>query len=135
MNGWEDVLGLVDTTEAVTTTDEVLVAASSMDPGRLVADLTESFGSNDDLSVIRLIVDGDDRGVVGRLDAYQLAKSLGRGSFGGGDYATVPGAADYTLFRLTCPTPGCRVHGRALEYPKPPPTCGVHHVALLVEAM
>jgi len=133
MTGWDEVLGVVDATEPVTTQDEVLVVTSATDPARIAGYVQDWFGDDDDREALRLILDGDDRGVVRRVGAYALAKSFDRGTFGTGDYATQAGVADYTMFTLTCPAPGCTVHGRAITYPKPPPTCGVHHVALVID--
>jgi hypothetical protein len=132
VNGWDEVLGLVDSAEPVTTNDEMLVVASATDPGHIIADLQDWFGGGEDRQTVRLVLDGDDRGVVRRADAYQLARSSDRGPLGGGDYATLPGVAKYDMFQLSCPVPGCHVHGRAITYPKPPPSCGVHHVALVI---
>jgi hypothetical protein len=135
MTEWDEVLDLADESVAASEEDEVLVVTSATETGAVIDYLQDWFGSDDDRSALRLLLDGADRGVLHRADAYALVSSSDRGALGAGDHGTLPGATvDYILLRLHCPEPGCQVHATALSYdPDDPPQCSVHHVGMRVD--
>ncbi|GAA4360553.1 hypothetical protein [Angustibacter luteus] len=136
MTEWDQVLQATDGAVAASEDDELLVVTSATGPVLAIELAQEWFGEDDDRSALRLVVDGIDRGVLRRTAAYALVGSSDRGTLGAGDHATLPGhSVEYVVLRLHCPHEGCQVSGLALSYdPDDPPTCSVHHVALLVAA-
>jgi hypothetical protein len=133
MSNWDQILDTVDKAQPETG-HEMLVVSSADHPARVTALVQEWFGRDDSHTALRLVLDGKDRGILRRADAYKLAMSFDRGSLGGGDYASLPGySVDYALLRLRCPTPGCDVTANAVSYDRDdPPLCSVHHVGLAV---
>jgi hypothetical protein len=128
MTSWDELLGLADPSASVTRHDELLVASSAADPRAVADHIVERFGTDDSLGELRLVVDGVDRGVLHRPDAYGLTASVGRGGPGAGDHGTLPGySTQYVLLRLRCRTAGCAVHATVLSFDEDDaPRCPVH---------
>jgi hypothetical protein len=132
MTPFEDLLGRTDTSVPPTASDHVVVVTSQDDPAELANCLFDWFGDDSTITGLRLVVDGADRGVLGRSTALSMATSFQRAGLGGGDYATMPGhSVGYVRLSLVCPVDGCAVTAKALSYDEDdPPLCPVHKVGL-----
>jgi hypothetical protein len=113
--------------------DEVLIVPSAQEP-TVVADYVQDwFDADRRRSALRLIVDGADRGVLGRGAAYELVESLNRGGIGAGDHASLAGySVGFTPMTLCCPIGGCQVRAAVVSYDADePPHCPLHQASTL----
>lgn len=106
---------------------EVLVVAGGVSAAAVVDELTDCFGSAEDLHAVRLVVDGEDIGFVADTAIQELVGPSLKG-VGDAEQATVPGLERFRLLRLRCPVRGCPARYLwAMTYDEHnPPTCVVH---------
>jgi hypothetical protein len=106
---------------------DVLVVGGSVSAAAVVDELTDCFGSADDLHAIRLVVDGEDIGFVADIDIQELVGPRLKG-IGDADHAAVPGEERFRLLRLRCPVRGCPARYLwAMTFDEAdPPACVVH---------
>lgn len=101
------------------------------DAGRLVA----WFGADPERTRVRLVIRGEEAGVVERTALYGL---VGSRTLGWGDSigATLPGVPNWEPIELRCPIAGCpRSPVWALSYDADaPPECTIHAGATLSPA-
>lgn len=95
------------------------------------------FGSDDDLAVCRLVIGGEDVGVVRRDALLDLTNTTQKRGLGEGDGGKLPGTALYdNVIKLTCPVPACPASPTwMVAYDEDdPPRCGMHPDTALRDA-
>jgi hypothetical protein len=109
---------------------------------RVLDGLIEYFGADRSRAEVRLVVDGEEVGYVGRADLYGRAIVLDRGvggagaPFGGSAGAGLPGmpTGGGAILVLRCPVPGCPegpVYATSYDEDHPP-RCATHTATALV---